>query len=858
MSFLARHLEHRLGKELDQRRVVVWYDERREWQPWVERLLGGTLPEKAIAMAATVDGQKANVVVFAGSYYEVASICEPLTGGERPEPLVVYLPGEKPLEKLTPLREIECIGGDKEPFQRDLSLTARDAFHAAGLSDSKIDEILNRSGISFEYLDAIAVEGEGGASPLAPVFGSSRELDVIPAFLAGPARRTEAAKRGLLKDIADLALRSCGLPLKATTDPEQMAVELQRLLLITEMRGDLEGQESVALSQIAKPQTPAQVELVRKACDRLRREYPEAYEQIADLVERELGLAQLEIDPLRLGRIDTFRFEERRLLEACDRLLAEGKASEALGIARQRAMSFWTSIERHSVRHATWRACEDLAELSLALDEVEKELKAALRDSKSWVEAYTRAGGWYRIDQRFREARYRMTTTYDDSELDRAAERVFARYDAVLERIATGFLESLKQSGWQVKSLTQQTQIYEREVERRPKPVAYILADAMRYEMGATLAGLLKAAGADALRLEPAIAMAPTITDVGMAALLPGAERSFTIAPTLKGIAGVIEKKSLGGSAARMDHAKASVPGLVEMTLDRLLHELTPVQVEKAARGAPVVVVRSQEIDGTGESLPDGVARRVMGTVLEEIRKAVLRLAGAGIEHFVITADHGHLFGARRGDEMKIDPPEAGQQVDLHRRCWIGRGGSTPSACLRLSAADLGYQGTDLEMIVPRGTGVFKAGGSLAFHHGGFSLQELVVPVLSFELKGRAKGRSRTGGDLVVLEGVPKEVTNLIFSLTIRRTDLALEPLKIRLIAEGKVGERSLTVGQAAFATKGWDAGARALMLEDTEPVSVGIQIDDESVTELRVLVVQVGTDRTLKDTQPIPVRITR
>ncbi len=62
-------------------------------------------------------------------------------------------------------------------------------------------------------------------------------------------------------------------------------------------------------------------------------------------------------------------------------------------------------------------------------------------------------------------------------------------------------------------------------------------------------------------------------------------------------------------------------------------------------RGAPVIMVRSQEIDGTGEQLPPGIAQRVMGTLLEDVRKAVLRLADAGIEQLVITADHGHLFG---------------------------------------------------------------------------------------------------------------------------------------------------------------------------------------------------------------------
>ena len=112
------------------------------------------------------------------------------------------------------------------------------------------------------------------------------------------------------------------------------------------------------------------------------------------------------------------------------------------------------------------------------------------------------------------------------------------------------------------------------------------------------------------------------------------------------------------------------------------------------------------------------------------------------------------------------------------------------------------------------------------------------------------------------MELVPKEITSLIFSLSIRRTDLALEPLQVRFVVEGRVGKKESTVGQAVFAVQGWDPNSRVLTLEageqGSEPVSVGIQIEDEEVKVLRILVVQVGTDRTLKDTPPIPVRVTR
>ncbi len=64
------------------------------------------------------------------------------------------------------------------------------------------------------------------------------------------------------------------------------------------------------------------------------------------------------------------------------------------------------------------------------------------------------------------------------------------------------------------------------------------------------------------------------------------------------------------------------------------------------------------------------------------------------------------------------------------------------------------------------------------------------------------------------------------------------------------------TVGQAAFATGGWNAERRILELQGGDPVSVGIQLDKDEVEQLRVVMVEVGTDRTLKDTAPIPVKL--
>ena len=334
---------------------------------------------------------------------------------------------------------------------------------------------------------------------------------------------------------------------------------------------------------------------------RLRRDHPAAYTRIADEVEGELGLAELDIDAEALGRIDTFRFEERRLLETCDRLLSAGKAERVLVIVKERKGSFWVSVSEHPDRHAAWQACGELAQLSLGIDSTAKALKAAPANARRWVEAYTETKGWHCVDQQYREARALLGRLHDPAELETGADKVLARYDRLLQSMAEGFTDVLRAAGWQISGVPSQPEVYERHVARRPGVVAYLLVDAMRFEMGRALATLLEAAGAQAVRVVPVIAAVPTITDLGMAALLPGARRTFSMAESGNGVTGTIDGKALVGSAVRMDYAKGAVPGLIEMTLDRLLYDIPAKRLAQEVRRASVVVVRSQEIDGAGE-----------------------------------------------------------------------------------------------------------------------------------------------------------------------------------------------------------------------------------------------------------------
>ena len=352
--------------------------------------------------------------------------------------------------------------------------------------------------------------------------------------------------------------------------------------------------------------------------------------------------------------------------------------------------------------------------------------------------AYTSKDGWYRLDQAQRRLEA-WVANLDEEPEERPLGVVRRAYEDACHAMADGFTKALVKAGWTVPGALHQTRVFSEVVAAQPKPVAYFLVDAMRFEMGVELAERLPKTSEVAVR--PAVGALPSITPIGMAALQPGASASFASSSRTASSARGSKTRSFPTSRAARSSRRRACPSWSTSTLDELL-SLQPSKLAKKLDGAQVVVVRSQEIDHAGEAGFTFQARQVMDTVIDNLARAIRKLAAAGVEHAVVSADHGHLFFASDRDEsMRTDAP-GGDTVELHRRCWIGRGGTTPPGCVRVAASALGYA-SDLEFVFPAGCGVFKAGGDLAFHHGGPSLQELVIPVLTVRTKARGSRRTR-------------------------------------------------------------------------------------------------------------------
>lgn len=851
MNTFYEYQKRQLAEKL-KRRVVVWYDADRDFEPFISELLGQKITSLLPGTVAffSIDGSSVPIsfVAFAESYFETRLAVEKFVCGSQPEPLLVYVPGRSRQRASSLLMELE-MGG--ECYEPSLKRQARNALKEKGFDDGHIDELLKSENVA--YHDIVQFIEHSSATNVQPsmlpvIFGVSQNDKIIAAWLATPGKDGEVSLKSADVGLYKLIEARMGISL-GTLPLEEARSKVCRSLLVAEFSADLQCEPPQSITMIEIPQELDKVTFMQMVTKNLRNDYPGDYIRIADVVQSDLSLDSSNIAAESLGSIDTFRFEEQVLLRHCDRLIVESEYTEALRIEHVHGSSFW--VAQQVERKAQWRACRMMAELGALIQAVSDNLKSTSSKPEKWVENYTKEGGWFLIDQLHRQVEALVAKLDEEPELYQALTSIEHAYDAVIQRMATGFTKALEGAQWQVSGITLQTEIYEKAVLSSTDSVAYFWVDALRYEMGDELARQLEGTGEVILR--PALAALPSITKVGMAALLPGASASFDVVADKKNLAVRIDGSMLAALLDRRKLLKARQPQMVELELDELL-QMASKKLHERVTAAPLIIVRSQEIDSLGEGTSDFLARQVMDTVIGNVARAVRKLAAVGIEHFVIAADHGHLFSREKGEDMKTDSP-GGKTVELHRRCWIGQGGAIDLGVVKVSGNELGYD-SSLDFIFPSGSGVFRAGGSLSYHHGGTSLQEMVIPLLTI-LAPQTKTK-QTSAKSVIVSGVPAILATRTMGITIEVGSSNLMdiietgPITVRpiLVSGGK------QVGRAGMAVHGeFDGATGCVTIKQNEKVMVGMLLSEEP-EKLQVVILDPQTDAVLGQSDEIKVKL--
>ena len=433
-----------------------------------------------------------------------------------------------------------------------------------------------------------------------------------------------------------------------------------------------------------------------------------------------------------------------------------------------------------------------------------------------------------------RKYNFEFAASNEHHGLEKLITKAEQRYNEVGSAVAKVFITDFSMAKHPIKGLLRQRDIFEKQV----KPllgdgkVAYVWVDALRFEMARELRRLLQ----DDFKLEiqPAIGTAPTITEIGMAALLPKAHESAKVVAVGGGklaleIAGEVIKDRKDRVAFLKEHAGVSV---FDAKLDDLLPKPTK-KVKDGIQNSALILITSQEIDELGEADNMAQARLQIDGVLTQLRRGVRILAEHGIKTIVLVADHGHLFGEEIGEDMKIESP-GGKVEDLHRRVWVGSGGNAEPSYLRTSLAALGVD-SDLDIATPWTFAVFKSkGGGRAYFHGGLSPQELIVPVVVMHSAVKSSAPS-TGIQWTLTPGTAK-LTTRFFSVQIAGNQgesslFGFEPPKVRI----ELRANKKCVSRPVSASYGFEDATGEVTLKiagndsrEVEPNTITVMLSEE------------------------------
>ncbi|MCX6602112.1 MAG: PglZ domain-containing protein [Acidobacteria bacterium] len=719
MGVITEAIEKLIGEHVRERGLVLWFDPERHYE----------------ALARGLDCGQERLLTFDGSYYNLRLEAEPLLRGLDAPKLLVYLPID-PEQAAEPLAEMLALGVELRPggsgnCNTRLAVVARKALKGrvaeARLAD--LDGQIKESGLTLAELENLVAESGGRplSTALTVHFGTGQVDEAALEFLARPERDGELVARNGLADWAKELSAQYGLPLDLGITAIALRAALARQALTCELMETLGSDVPDSLQRVVSTVdsllTHRAAELAREW--RNARDIAGTYPAMASTVEKGLHLHSIEFADAALERQETFAALERQLLRrVAGRVAADPHATT---IAETRRRGFWA--EQDTELQAEWTLIWQAGLLLARAAEIEKALQKKTFGWTEIVEKYTGEANWAALDTMHRRLERRASSlefalATQEPEVEELVHTVRRRHNEVSGALAEQFIRAWRLESFRVGSFVRQTEIYDRYVapDVAGRRTAYVLVDALRWELARELPEVL---GAEfETRMEMAIGTAPSITEVGMAALLPLASTGLQIGGTGKlqvSLHGQVLKNRADRIAYLKERAGVTVVDLKLEDPKGFRRKLKDIE------GPALIFVTSREIDQIGED-ETTAAREHMERVLTHLGLAMRKLAEEGVERFVITADHGYLYGEELGESDKIDAP-GGMTILCHRRVWAGQGAAASPNYLLTEVSKFGAA-SDFEMAVPWNLAGFRTAGPTAYFHGGLSPQEILLPVI--------------------------------------------------------------------------------------------------------------------------------
>ena len=722
---IKEFIRDQFQKRLDASGCLVIYDGEGRYRECASDLAGDA--------CAFIDAGESIITAREQALTEWLKMAKPGKSKQQKQ-LVLYVPASKPESDEDKCRDpfqIFALGGaafpegDGDSYQA-LCRRAKSDFVA------QIEALFQAGVPDFDTVDNV---GAGKGWPrLRTLLGVESAAEVLVAFLSPTAAQGVALEEDASwqTEFRDFCADVFGYTPKTKSQKwAALSNDLWRFVLFSEFAFDLPGDLPMNLRDVPRATKPFST-LVLAVCKNLRDSarhhacYMEQAERVAGEMKLEAAMQGIE----DLGLLDTFAFEERCFLRVFVKSALAGELGKAQKLSAERRASIWV---KHTDRQLAWTVAERALGLMTRADDLTTELESEGKGVVASFDFYAKRG--FLLDTLQRSFEQSVADCYGSVDgLDDLIEAARQKYRAFTETVQAKFIGGVVSEGWPASGRVRNTEVFDCWVapalKERGKRIAFFLVDALRYELGVELEKLLAKEGA--CELTAVCAQLPTITPVGMAALMPEADGNLRLTrngdklvPTLKDKAVVVPKD-------RLEYVRSIYGDQCDMIdLDELIAmNVSPKKKPKLPDTVRLLLVKTTDIDEMGEVNP-AKARELMPRALKDIFAGIGRLRKLGFDEVVIATDHGFVLlpGQEAGDTV---PKPSGDWLQVKDRCLLGSGSANP-ACVVFPRQEVSIRGDFESYAVPRSFGTFSR--RVPYFHEGLSLQECVLPVLTVRLK---------------------------------------------------------------------------------------------------------------------------
>ena len=379
----------------------------------------------------------------------------------------------------------------------------------------------------------------------------------------------------------------------------------------------------------------------------------------------------------------------------------------------------------------------------------------------------------YLIDSYYRWFYYAYDKITDKERFAGVRERVENIYaNTYLQRITPKWNMNFNDDNLNQLGLIRQEQFYKHYLSNADSRVVVIISDAFRYECAKELMANMELDDRCEARMEAMLGILPTVTNVGMASLLP--HNDFSVDGTAKA---KINNVSCADLETRDKILKDANANNIAVSFEEI-YSANYADIKEKLQGKNLIYIYHNQVDARGDKpASENEVFNACAEAIKEIEEMIRKLTNAiSTTKYIVTADHGFLY--RRDKLHEFDKVSYKKELCAYssKRFLITTDKIEEQGIMSRMMAYM----DKLYVTTPIGADIFKVGGAgQNYVHGGSSLQELLIPVVDIKT---SKGRSTADYVDVILTSASRKVTNLITFFDFIQTEKVTEDKKARNI----------------------------------------------------------------------------